>query len=97
MDPQWPVDLTGDGATVASELAAALPAAYCASTGFCALHLHFMAEATPVGAVVVSFPRDAVDGPDLAELQLAPVYTAAVTHPKARTHQHTRACGRHRD
>ena len=76
------VDVTGDGALAASEVAAAAPPPYCACTGFCRDHLHFMADETPVGAVVVSFPRETVEGKELSDQQLAPVYTAAVYHSK---------------
>ena len=80
----WVVDLTGDGARAAVEVATTFPAPYCSCTGFCAEHLHFMAVDTPAGPVVISFPREATEGADLTEHQLTPVYTAAVYHAKVR-------------
>ena len=80
----WTLDLTGDGAPVATDIYDAAPLPYCGKPGFCSEHLHVMADHTPVGPVVISLPREAVEGPDYSDMQLAPIYTAAVFHARVR-------------
>jgi len=88
----WTLDLTGDGAPVTSDIYNAAPLPYCGKPGFCSEHLHVMTDHTPVGPVVISLPREAVEGPDYSDMQLAPVYTAAVFHARVRGHLVRRQC-----